>query len=362
MTEAAGRDSRFDELLQRLRAASMEPLWTASGRTLPPQPSTSMRPFLWRWSDIRQGLFDAAALVPVGSEGADRRVITMQNPGRGSTFGTSDSLMAAAQLLLPNEVAATHRHTMSAIRFIVEGDGATTTVDGETVRMHPGDLTLTPRSSWHNHANDTAGPVLWLDGLDSPLVRSLRQTAYEELDDAERRRAAGDGAAAHVAYPPGSPLGGTLYYPWSDVEARLREARGGSDRFDGTVYRYLRPETGGSVLPTMDCFVHLLSPGESTAAHRHTASAFYHVVRGSGWSVVDGLRMDWNKGDIFVVPTWAWHEHANRSATEDAILFSLSDAPLIRALGLYSEQQFPDGRQPVAEHLRARQPLGATTT
>ena len=81
---------------------------------------------------------------------------------------------------MPGEIARAHRHSAAALRLIIEGQGGYTVVNGERVPMYPGDLVLTPNWSWHDHANDTDAPMIWLDGLDTPLVRMLEAGFYEE--------------------------------------------------------------------------------------------------------------------------------------------------------------------------------------
>ena len=103
-------------------------------------------------------------------------------------------------------------------------------------------------------------------------------------------------------------------------------------------------------MPTMACWAQLLRPGEHTLAHRHTGSAVYHVVKGQGCTIIDGQQFVWTKGDILALPPWALHEHANTSTTEDAVLFSIQDAPVLKALGLYYEEAFQEngGHQKIA--------------
>ena len=104
------------------------------------------------------------------------------------------------------------------------------------------------------------------------------------------------------------------------------------------MYEYKNPLTGGPIMPTLGAQLQLLKPGEETRAHRHTGSVIYQVAKGRGWSVIGGERFDWEEKDIFALPSWAPHSHANASTTEDAVLFSFNDFPAIRALALYREE------------------------
>jgi gentisate 1,2-dioxygenase len=119
---------------------------------------------------------------------------------------------------------------------------------------------------------------------------------------------------------------------------------------DGVLMHYVNPVTGGPVMQTLGASMQLLRPGERTRAHRHTGSVIYQVAKGSGHSVIGGRRFDWQERDIFCVPSWVFHEHANGSDREDACLFSFHDLPVMEALGLYREEVFGDngGYQPVA--------------
>jgi gentisate 1,2-dioxygenase len=252
------------------------------------------------------------------------------------------------QVLLPGEVARAHRHTPTAIRFIIEGTGGYTAVDGERVYMAPGDLILTPSWAWHDHGNETKERIVWMDGLDIPLIQSLEAMFFQFYT---ARQVAATRSAnfskqlhghAHLnptwvrERPQSSPL---LLYSWDrtwEALDALREHEG--SLYDGIALEYRHAQTGGPVMPTMACWAQLLRPNERTKAHRHTGSAVYHVVRGNGETVIDGQRFTWSKGDIIALPPWALHEHANISASESAVLFSIQDTPVLQALGLYYEE------------------------
>jgi gentisate 1,2-dioxygenase len=90
-------------------------------------------------------------------------------------------------------------------------------------------------------------------------------------------------------------------------------------------------------MPTMSCRVQMLRKGEKLKARRVTGSSVFHVVQGKGRTVIDGKPFDWEKGDIIALPSWAQHAHAN-TGSEDAILFSISDRPVLETLGFYREQ------------------------
>jgi gentisate 1,2-dioxygenase len=331
---------------ERMHANNMYGLWELASQ-MTPHPQPKMVAHMWPWSVTESMIAESAEAVPVGDE---RRALQLFNPGLGGRWATTNNLIAAVQILLPGEVARAHRHTPTAIRFIIEGSGAYTAVDGERVYMEPGDLILTPSWAWHDHGNQTKDRVVWMDGLDIPLIASLEAMFFEFYT--ERQVPASRPAnTSHAMYGQAqlnptwvkekrksSPL---LLYSWQGTWEALNGLRGqeGSP-VDGIALEYRHPQTGGSVLPTMSCWIQLLRPAEHTQAHRHTGSAVYYVAKGSGTTVIDGQRFDWNKGDILALPPWALHEHGNRSETEDAVLFSLQDAPVLQALGLFYEESY----------------------
>lgn len=298
-------------------------------------------PFLWRWADVYAKLSKACDVLPESSTA--RRNLSFINP---AAQGTTQTINMGMQMLKPGEIAWAHRHTMAALRFAIQGGpGLITVVDGEPCQMDAYDLVLTPRWTWHDHENATSENVVWLDVLDIGLVLGLNVPFYESFG--EKRQPQREDPGEHLA-----DRGGLLRpvweqvktahfpfrYPWRDVERQLQRMAGlAGSPYDGVVLRYANPVTGGSTMPTLDCWVQLLRPGQQTKAHRHTSSAVYFVVRGEGTTVVDGVELHWGKHDSFVVPNWSTHYFVN-SSTEDAVLFSVNDIPTFKALDLYYEE------------------------
>jgi len=344
MTEPSAQDAERQQFYAALERQQMGPLWAVLGRTLTAQPPRREVPHLWSWREVRPQLLRAGALVTTAE--AERRVLMFLNPGNPARIGATATLYAAMQLILPGESARAHRHSPAALRFIVEGSGGYTCVDGEKVSMTPGDLVLTPPMVWHDHGNEGTEPVMWLDGLDIPLLLSLQCMFFEEFTGATQpvvmppRRSErlhgrclipGGGAGAGTS--PAVPYSPIWRYGWSDARDALECLRRSSpaDPCDGHLLRYANPATGGEVLPTLGCRLQLLERGTHTQAHRHTASFVYHVAEGRGYSLLDGVRFDWERGDTFAVPIWCWHEHV--APDEDAVLFSFTDLPVLRAIG-----------------------------
>jgi gentisate 1,2-dioxygenase len=329
---------------------SLVPGWIPRARAYHPK----VVPFLWRWSEVKP-LVQRSGEVVTPDRDVERRVLRLANPGL--EHGTTHTISGAIQLLLPGECAPAHRHTPTAIRWILQGLGAYTTVEGDKCYMEPGDLVLTPSWTWHDHGNEGKEPMVWLDGLDTPLVRNLEAVFYEEfpedqqpvngVGESEGKYAAG---ALRPAWEEGRvPYSPLWHYKWDRTYQALHQlAAIGSSPFDDVAMEYSDPATGGPVLRSMACWIQLLRPGVRTKAHRHTSSKVYQVFQGEGYSVINGERFDWSEGDFFVVPSWAWHEHANES-TGEAILFSIQDIPVMKALSLYREEPYVEnaGHQPI---------------
>lgn len=346
---AAERERYYAELPEQ----RLWPLWKQLRGLLPGEPRSRSVPIVWPYETVRPQLLRAGQLVT--AEEAERRALMLMNPGLDGAAAAAGMLYAALQLILPGEVAPAHRHGACALRFVIEGSGAYTAVEGERTLMQPGDLVLTPSWAWHDHGNETAEPMIWLDGLDLPLINALEANFFEghpeersqpltRPDDASARLYAGGRLNPQWGDAWEKPYSPILNYPWERTEAVLREAASSGDGspWDGFLFEYVNPLTGGPTMPTIACFAQLLPAGRATAAHRHTSSAVYHVVRGSGCSVVDGQTLAWGPRDTFAVPGWAAHRHTADDG-EDALLFSFSDAPVLRALGLYREAAVEGG-------------------
>jgi len=332
-------EDRFHQLIHQNH---MWGLWEIASQ-MTPHPRPEAVAHQWKWSLLKEVVKQSATAVPVGDE---RRAMQLFNPGLNGQWATTNTLIAAVQVLLPGEVARAHRHSPAAIRFIIEGDGAYTAVEGEKVIMHPGDFILTPSWQWHDHGNETNDTVVWMDGLDVPLTKSLNAMFFEmgkELKASHHKPVNGSQALyGHGKLKPTwtkerplfSPL---MLYSWEQTMEALHDLRNlDASPHDGISLEYTHAQTGGPVLPTMSCRVQMIRKGEKLKAKRVTGSSVFHVVQGRGLSTIEGKVFEWEKGDIIALPSWAQHDFAN-SGAEDAILFSISDRPVLEALGFYRE-------------------------
>ena len=328
---------------QTLDDESINPLWLSH---MAPGVRPKLQPYVWRWEKMRELAYQAGELESLKGKGF-RRALRMRNPGlKDSEAGATRTMTSAIQIVWPGEIAEAHRHTAAAIRFVIEGRGAFTVQDGERFLMEAGDLTLTPSWVWHDHNNPEDKPVIWLDCLDAPMV-GFFDSMFQEPFPQDVQPVTKPVGYTNAAIGNGlmranlkDVVGGTLpiTYKWKESYGALL-GFGEKDRFDGVIMEYANPITGGHSMPTLALKLQRLEPGAHTDAHRHTSSVVYHAAKGSGYTIIDGKRLDWSKGDTFVLPTWAFHEHGCNSNDDDAVLFSMSDLPIIEAMGLYREEE-----------------------
>jgi len=327
----------------------LSPLWTT--RLVPPLPKDFVKsvPHLWDYDNgVRALLLDAGPLITAAE--AQRRVLTLENPGLGGSHRILESLYAGLQLILPGEVAPAHRHSPSALRFIIEGNGAFTAVDGEKSVMKPGDFIITPSMTWHDHGHEGTGPVVWMDGLDIPMVGTFGMMFFENYsgESHPQSRPPGDSRARYGANmrpvnetwdKPESPIFSYPYERSRDALERMRRANEW-DPAAALKLEYIDPTRGRSAMPTISTFLQLLPKGFSGARYRTTENTVYCVVEGTGKLIVgDGSEtrtIAWKPRDIFALPFWVPHR---LEADEDATLFSFSDRTAQEKLGLWREDR-----------------------
>lgn len=334
---------------QAIDSKNLTPLWEVLHALVPEQPQAGCAPALWRYGDLRADLLRSGELIT--ADEAVRRVLILENPSLRGQSCITQSLYAGLQLILPGEVAPSHRHTQTALRFVVEGSGAYTAVDGERITMHPGDFIITPSWTWHDHGSDSDGPVVWLDGLDIPMVRFLAAGFAENGGTSAQAVTRGEGSSfarfghnmAPVRNEP--PFGATspiFAYPYSRSRAALHELEhaGEIDAWDGVKLRYVNPATGASPMPTMATFLQRLPPGFAGRPWRQTDGTVFSVVEGEGEIAIEHGKQRWDFSfgprDHFVVPSW---HTARWRSSQGCVLFSYSDRPVHLALGLFKEER-----------------------
>ena len=343
MTEAFVSPDR-QAFYGRLEEQSLAPLWEVLHGLVTPTPRTPCQPALWRYSEVRPFLMEAGRLITARQ--AERRVLILSNPGMKGEAAVTHSLFAGLQLILPGEVAPAHRHTQSALRFVIEGKGAFTSVDGERTTMRPGDFIITPSWTWHDHGNDSDGPMVWLDGLDIPLV-ALLDASFAEPGNADQQmitRPEGDSLARYgngllpVDWKPTVKNSPIFNYPYTRTRESLAGLqRGGEpDPWHGYKLRYVNPATGDHAMPTMATFMQLLPKGFASRRYRSTDSTVFTVVEGEGETRIGDAVFAWREHDIFVVPSWTPTSHHPKG---EAVLFSFSDRPVHEKLGLWREER-----------------------
>lgn len=327
---------------QKIGQQSVTPLWEVLGALVPKSPSSPCVPAHWAYDDMRPWLMEAGQLIT--AKEAERRVLILENPGLPGESSITHSLYAGLQLILPGEIAPSHRHTQSALRFVLEGEGAYTAVDGERVTMHPGDFIITPSWTWHDHGNPGSQPVVWLDGLDIPTIRffdaGFAERYPEEVQPVSRDE--GEALANYgntllpLNYKPQSKTSPLFCYPY----ARSRETldvlsrRKSMHPAHGFKMQYINPATGSWPMPTIAAFIQLLPKGFSGRNHRSTDATVYSVVEGHGEAIIGEQVFRFAPRDVFVVPSWT---PCRFNAGEEVILFSFSDRPVQEAIGVWRE-------------------------
>jgi gentisate 1,2-dioxygenase len=337
--EEAARRAYYD----RIAGHSLKPLWEVLAALVPAQPATEAVPALWRWQDVSPFITEAGSLITARE--AERRVLILENPGLPGQSTTTSTMYAGLQLILPGEIAPAHRHTQSALRFVVDGEGAYTAVDGERVTMSPGDFIVTPMWTWHDHGNPGTQPVTWLDGLDIAVVRMLgaqfRENHGHEAQPVSRPE--GDAAARYGAnmlpmgFRPRNGVTPIFSYPYRRSRAALEALRAGPHHAcHGIKMQYVNPATGGAPIATIGAFLQWLPAGFAGAPYRSTDGTVFTVVEGAARIELDTRSFEVGPKDTFVIPSWYRHR---LHAREDTVLFSFSDRPIQQALHLWRDHE-----------------------
>lgn len=331
---------------EKIDTQNLTPLWSVLADLVTPEPRSKCQANLWRFADIKTALTEAGGLIT--AKEAERRVLILENPGLRGESKITTSLYAGVQMVLPGEVAPAHRHTQSALRFVLDGSGAHTSVDGERTNMTYGDFVITPPMAWHDHGNDSDEPMYWLDGLDIPLVSFLDASFAEMLGEDEQAVTRNPGQSyaefGHNLMPIDadktkrkivSPIFNYPYHYAREALDGLSRAQD-PDPCHGHKMRYTNPLDGGHAMPTIGTFLQHLPKGFSTSRYRATDATVFTCVEGKGRTTIGDETFEWGKKDLFVAPSWKTVTH---EADEDAILFSYSDRPVQEKLGLWREDR-----------------------
>jgi gentisate 1,2-dioxygenase len=328
---------------EELGPEALAPLWTVLKSLVTPQPNSPCAPHKWDYANVRAHLMRGGELIT--AEEAERRVLILENPALPGASCITRTLYAGLQLILPGEVAPCHRHSQSAIRFVLEGSGAYTAVDGERAYMEPFDLILTPNGRWHDHANDSDLPMIWLDGLDIPLVTALDASFAEHMENraqhpqtrlpedcqarwgANMRPLRGGGETSSAAAP-------LFHYPYRQWRAALDRIAGSGDPdpYDAYALEFSNPYDGDAIMPTMSAFCHSVPAGFLTLPQRSTDGMIFVGVEGRGVITINGIDHEIASRDVVVVPAWA---ERSICAESDLILFSYSDRATQQKLSLW---------------------------
>jgi gentisate 1,2-dioxygenase len=340
------QQSQLQALYDEMEPAGLTPLWEVLHSLVQPEPVSPAKVHRWSYGEARDYLMRAGDLI--SAEQAERRVLILENPGMAEQSAIVPSLYAGLQLILPGEIAPCHRHAQCALRFVMEGEGAYTTVDGEKAIMRPFDLVLTPSMQWHDHGNPTDTPMIWLDGLDIPTVRLFDASFAERLPEKVHPETAPFGDSASRYGQNMRPMRGTVadrrpanqplfHYPYATWRKALTELAQSApiDPHMGHALEFINPANGGPVMPTIAAHVRLIPQDFATSPRRSSEGMIVVVVEGSGTAVIDGQEIALSPRDVVAVPSWKTHSF---KADQELVLFAYSDKASQMALNLYREE------------------------
>lgn len=340
--DAASSDSRYAGMIAALAERHAQPLWDRYHRITTREPRAPDAPMAWAWSNM-EPLVERAARE-VAMEDAERRVLLLTHPAFDGRVATTTNLSGGLQTLLPGETARAHRHSLQAIRFVMSGSGAVTSVNQHRCPMAEGDLVLTPAWTWHEHIHRGSERMVWFDGLDLPLLYQLDSMFFE---------IAGPDSSVFVPPPTGAakaqrdavvlgpdpdgdcgPQSNRYRFSWG----RAMDAIAGAPRQDdGSRWlRYGDGISGGPVLPTLDCYLLACDRDQPTRPVRSTSNAVCVVARGRGSSQVGAHTIAWQRHDVFTLPHWNWISHT--AASDDAVIFLMTDREFLAMMGYLREE------------------------
>jgi gentisate 1,2-dioxygenase len=341
-TYEGSKDPKRAAFYEKISQRDMTPLWEVLKGLVTKEPKTACVPAIWHFDEVKPLVEEAGGLLT--AQEAERRVLVLENPAMRGQSKITNSLYAGLQLILPGEIAGAHRHTASAIRLILDGEGAYTQVDGEKTVMKYGDFVLTPNWTAHDHGNESKVPMIWLDVLDIPTVNFFETAFSEHLDNAVQNTARVDNDSlwrfGSGVLPDGtdtsmlrSPVINYAYERVRPILDRMKRT-GEPDKHHGFRLRYAHPFTGGWSSPTMGAHLSLLPAGFKSEQYRSTDGTIFVCLEGKGTTKIGNETVEWGPRDVFVVPTWAPYSHVVKGET---VLFSISDRPAQEALGIWRE-------------------------
>jgi gentisate 1,2-dioxygenase len=337
-----------EEFYQRISKQDMAPLWKVMSSVVTKEPVTRCVPHVWHYDDVKSLVMESGGLIT--AEEALRRVLILENPALRGESRATNTLFAGIQMILPGEVAPAHRHVSSAIRFVLDGEGAYTAVEGEKAFMSPGDFVITANWAPHDHGNPSKKPMLWLDVLDFPAVNFYEASFADYFDENDKMQNTTRGDGDSLAFygsgvlPDGAPIelkrSPVINYTYARTRPILERLRktGDIDKSHGVRVRYANPINGGPVLPTMGAHLALFPKGFSGEKYRSTDGTIFVCTEGGGTTEVEDTTLEWGPNDVFVVPPWKRYSH---QTTKDSVLFSISDQPAQVALGIWREDKNP---------------------
>jgi gentisate 1,2-dioxygenase len=337
-----------EEFYQRISKRDMAPLWKVMSSVVTKEPVTRCVPHVWHYDDVKSLVMESGGLIT--AEEALRRVLVLENPALRGESRATNTLFAGIQMILPGEVAPAHRHVSSAIRFVLDGEGAYTAVEGEKAFMSPGDFVITANWAPHDHGNPSEKPMLWLDVLDFPAVNFYEASFADYFDENDKMQNTTRGDGDSLAFfgsgvlPDGAPIelkrSPVINYTYARTRPILDRLRktGDIDKSHGVRVRYANPINGGPVLPTMGANLALLPKGFKGEKYRSTDGTIFVCTEGGGTTKVEDTTLEWGPNDVFVVPPWKRYSH---QTAKDSVLFSISDQPAQVALGIWREDKNP---------------------
>ena len=338
--------ARRQEYYKQLGPNSMAPLWEVLGNVVTPEPRVTSKPYLWKWADTRPLVLEAGKLLT--AEEAERRVLVLENPAYPGQSRATNTLYGGIQLVMPGEVAPAHRHTQSALRFVLESKGGYTAVGGEKTTMMPGDFVITPSWSFHDHGNTTDSPIIWMDVLDVPMM-TFFEGGFADHHNAKTQdisRPEGDALARFGAgllpidaQRPYGELNSPIFnYPFVRTrEALVASAHGApADPHWGVTMRYANPLNGGWAISTIASWMMYLPAGTSTKRMRSTDGLICAVAEGRGSAWAGDTKMDFAEKDSFVIPNWTWRHF---KAETDCFIFFSSDRGVQERMGIWREER-----------------------